>query len=138
MFGNASGGSSAEIQAMRLLPLMTRLPGRRRGTGCAQATAAGHACFYQRGSWSGLRQLDRPAILTLTDDLGETHQVVLSSIMGDKAALSIGGVEVVERAQHVGNINLAFQHTAAGRITNLFCQPDKPLDFSDLSKGNEI
>jgi general secretion pathway protein A len=65
------------------------------GTGCAQARAEGHACFYQRGSWSGLRQLDRPAILTLTDDLGETHQVVLSSIQGDKAALSIGGVEVV-------------------------------------------
>ncbi len=65
-----------------------------RGTGCAQAEAAGYACFYQRGSWSGLRQLDRPAILTLTDEQGDTHQVVLSSIQGDKAVLSIGGVDV--------------------------------------------
>jgi general secretion pathway protein A len=64
------------------------------GTGCAQADAAGYACFYQRGSWSGLRQLDRPAILTLTDADGNTHQVVLTQILGDVAELSIAGVKV--------------------------------------------
>ncbi|NND37023.1 MAG: AAA family ATPase [Gammaproteobacteria bacterium] len=65
-----------------------------RGTGCAQAESAGYACLYQRGSWSGLRQFDRPAMLTLTDTEGNAHRVVLTQILGDQAELSIGGVTV--------------------------------------------
>ncbi len=63
-------------------------------SGCAQASAAGLACLYQRGSWSGLRQLDRPAILTLVDDNGDDHAVVLTAIHGETAELSIGGIRV--------------------------------------------
>ena len=48
----------------------------------------------QRGSWSSLRQLDRPAILVLTDSRGETHRVVLTALQGDRAELSIAGVSV--------------------------------------------
>jgi general secretion pathway protein A len=68
----------------------------RRGgrSGCAQAGDAGLACLYQRGSWAGLRQMDRPAILTLVDTAGDTHQIVLTAIMDDNAELSIGGVRV--------------------------------------------
>ncbi|MCH7820819.1 MAG: AAA family ATPase [Proteobacteria bacterium] len=62
---------------------------------CAQAEAAGFSCLRQRGSWSGLRQLDRPAVLTLTDNYGDTHHVVLTAIGGEVARLSIGGVSVV-------------------------------------------
>ena len=62
--------------------------------GCAQAGQAGLTCLYQRGSWSGLRQMDRPAILTLVDDGGNDHSVVLTAIFDDYAELSIGGVRV--------------------------------------------
>ena len=61
---------------------------------CAQAAAAGLACLYQRGSWSGLVQMDRPAVLTLVDAAGESHAVLLSAVYGDSAELSIGGVSV--------------------------------------------
>lgn len=63
-------------------------------SGCAQASDAGLTCLYQRGSWAGLRQMDRPAILTLVDAEGDTHEVVLTAIMDDNAELSIGGVRV--------------------------------------------
>ena len=63
-------------------------------SGCSQASAAGLACLYQRGSWSGLRQMDRPAILSLVDNNGHSHEVVLTAIHGEAAELSIGGVTV--------------------------------------------
>ena len=62
--------------------------------GCAQAGDAGLTCLYHRGSWAGLRQMDRPAILTLIDDSGASHQVVLTAIIGDNAELSVGSVRV--------------------------------------------
>ena len=61
---------------------------------CSQAGEVGLACLYQRGSWSGLKQIDRPAVLTLVDDNGDSHDVVLTAIYGDTAELSIGGVRV--------------------------------------------
>ncbi len=61
---------------------------------CAEATSLGYSCLSHRGSWSGLRQLDRPAILQLVDQTGRTHHVVLTSISGERAELSIGGVSV--------------------------------------------
>ncbi len=63
-------------------------------SGCAQAGDAGLTCLYQRGSWTGLSQMDRPAILTLIDDDGNDHDVVLTAIFGDNAELSVGGVRV--------------------------------------------
>ena len=63
-------------------------------SGCDMAQGAGYACLIQRGSWSSLRQLDRPAILTLTDSLGKKHHVVLEALQGDRARLSIAGVSV--------------------------------------------
>jgi general secretion pathway protein A len=62
--------------------------------GCAKASDSGLACLYQRGSWSGLRQMDRPAVLTLVDSDGNNHDVVLTGITGDNAELSLGGVRV--------------------------------------------
>ena len=71
---------------------------------CTQAVEAGLACIYQRGSWSGLRQLDRPAMLSLVDSNGETHQVVLTAIHGDNAELSIGGVIVTHPIIEVSSV----------------------------------
>ena len=62
--------------------------------GCGMATSAGYACLTQRGSWSSLRQLDRPAILAITDNRGRKHHVVLEALQGDTAQLSIAGVSV--------------------------------------------
>lgn len=61
------------------------------GTGCAQAEAQGLSCLFQRGSWNVVRQLNRPAMLTLMDSTGDTHQAVLTAIDGKVAELSIGG-----------------------------------------------
>ena len=62
--------------------------------GCEMAQSKGYACLIQQGSWSSLRQLDRPAILTLTDSRGRTHHVVLKGLDGDRAEISIAGVNV--------------------------------------------
>ena len=63
-------------------------------SGCKQAADAGLVCLYQRASWTGLEQMDRPAILALVDDDGNSHDVVLTAIFGNTAELSIGGVRV--------------------------------------------
>lgn len=57
---------------------------------CAQAAKAGLSCLEQRGSWAQVRTLDRPAILTLTDERGRRHRVVLSSLDDRTATLDLG------------------------------------------------
>jgi len=72
--------------------------------GCSQAAAAGYECLFQRGSWSGLKQFDRPAILTLVDSRGAAHNVVLVSVAGETAELSIGGVTVTHPVSQVSDL----------------------------------
>jgi general secretion pathway protein A len=57
---------------------------------CGQAQKAGLACLEQRGSWAQVRALNRPAILTLTDDQGQRHRVVLSALDDQSATLDLG------------------------------------------------
>ncbi|MDX1403524.1 MAG: AAA family ATPase [Woeseiaceae bacterium] len=61
------------------------------GSACDQARAQGFSCYFQRGSWNGIRQLDRPVVLTLTDSSGATHQPVLVGLGDDDVELLIGG-----------------------------------------------
>lgn len=77
-----------------------------RGTvnACSQAAAAGLACLSSRGSWNGLRQLNRPAILTVIDDSGDSHEIVLTGIQGDAADLSIGGVAVTHPVSELSDL----------------------------------
>ena len=63
--------------------------------GCEQAESRGFGCVRQRGSWTSLKQLDHPAMLTLIDSGGDTHRIVLTATDGASAALSIAGVDVV-------------------------------------------
>ena len=77
---------------------------RRGERGCSQAAAAGLECLFQRGSWSGLKQFDRPAVLTLVDKRGATHRVVLTAIEGETVELSIGGVPVTHRVDEVSEM----------------------------------
>ncbi|HLU05240.1 MAG TPA: AAA family ATPase, partial [Woeseiaceae bacterium] len=60
-------------------------------TACQQAEAKGLSCYFNRGSWSGIRQLDRPVMLTLTDSQGDTHQPVLVSLTDGAGELAIAG-----------------------------------------------
>jgi len=52
---------------------------------CEQALEQGLECVYQKGSWGQLRILNRPVILSLTDDTGRAHQVVLTSLNDSSA-----------------------------------------------------
>jgi general secretion pathway protein A len=61
------------------------------GRGCDQAARQGLECLFQKGSWAQLRTLNRPAILTLTDDVGRTHQVLLSRLDDESATFDLGG-----------------------------------------------
>jgi len=72
--------------------------------GCTQAAEAGLACFDQRASWASLAQMDRPAILTLVDDTGNSHEVVLTAIRDGTAELSIGGVTVTHPVADIAAI----------------------------------
>ena len=74
------------------------------GNACNRILAAGYECLGQRGSWNSLRQLDRPAILTLTDGQGDAHRVVLTAIQSDRAELSIAGVSVSHRLDAVSEL----------------------------------
>lgn len=62
-----------------------------RGRGCDQAARQGLECLFQKGSWAQLRTLNRPAVLTLTDDVGGTHQVVLTRLTDESATIALGG-----------------------------------------------
>jgi len=56
-----------------------------KGRPCNQALQQGLECVYQQGSWGQLRTLNRPAILTLIDDAGNAHQVVVAGLDGEAA-----------------------------------------------------
>ena len=58
---------------------------------CQQAEVLNLRCWFQRGSVTYLRSLDRPAILNLIGAEGEQHQVVLRHMDADTASLAFGG-----------------------------------------------
>jgi general secretion pathway protein A len=61
---------------------------------CAQAARAGLACLEQHGSWAQVRMLNRPAVLTLTDERGRRMFVVLTALTDRTATLAWGDREV--------------------------------------------
>ncbi|MEM7500717.1 MAG: AAA family ATPase [Pseudomonadota bacterium] len=58
------------------------------GNGCTQAQSQGLSCLWQRGSFSVLRQLDRPAVLTLISNTGLTYEAVLIALSDETAELA--------------------------------------------------
>ncbi len=57
---------------------------------CQQAETHDLRCWFQRGSLTYLRRLDRPAILSLIGETGEQYQVVLQELDADTAGLALG------------------------------------------------
>jgi general secretion pathway protein A len=86
----ANGANTTDVAAFRrLLSLWGTAMADDRDP-CGQAEKAGLACLEQRGSWAQVRALNRPAILTLTDDQGQRHRVVLSGLDDNFATLDLG------------------------------------------------
>ena len=63
---------------------------RQEGPACRQVAAQGLSCLSQRGTWTVLRQLDRPVLLTITDADGNSYRPVLISLDESTAELSFG------------------------------------------------
>jgi len=69
---------------------------------CTQATTLGMECYVQRGTFADLRLFNRPAILTVNDARGRSHQVVLAALDDDRAIVSLGGAP---RAVRLGELS---------------------------------
>ncbi len=72
---------------------------------CEQARAAGLACLSSTdGSLAGLRRIDRPAILSLTDTEGSEHQLVIRALGSREAELASRGethtVDIADLTRH--------------------------------------
>ncbi len=74
-----------------------------KGRPCGQAQQQGLECVYQQGSWGQLRTLNRPAILTLIDDAGNAHQVVVAGLNSETAKVRAAGSD----ARHLHRIAVA-------------------------------
>ena len=92
----ANADSTTEAGAFRRLLALwgTVLTGDR--DPCGQAAKAGLACLDQHGSWTQVRMLNRPAVLTLTDQRGARHHVVLTALDDHVATVTVG-----ERSERV-------------------------------------
>jgi general secretion pathway protein A len=66
------------------------------GQACEVVQETGLRCLYEQGSWRQLVNLDRPAILSLTDPNGDRHQIVLSGLGSAGTAILIAGDERIE------------------------------------------
>ncbi|HEY4367957.1 MAG TPA: AAA family ATPase [Steroidobacteraceae bacterium] len=64
------------------------------GRPCDQALQQGLECVYQQGSWGQLRTLNRPAILTLIDDSGNAHQVVIAGLSDGNASVDLKSAQL--------------------------------------------
>ncbi|MGH8236856.1 MAG: AAA family ATPase [Steroidobacteraceae bacterium] len=83
------GRTTTETAFMQLFALWGAKFDAAKGRPCNQAQQQGLECVYQQGSWGQLRTLNRPAILTLIDDAGNAHQVVLAGLDSEAAQLRL-------------------------------------------------
>jgi len=86
----ANAGSTGDAAAFRRLLSLWGTAMTEDRDPCGQAQKAGLACLDQRGSWAQVRELNRPAILSLTDGEGQKHRVVLTGLDDRYATLSLG------------------------------------------------
>jgi general secretion pathway protein A len=81
--------TSTETAFAQLFALWNATFDAAKGRPCNQAQQQGLECVYQQGSWGQLRTLNRPAILTLIDDAGNAHQVVIAGLGSDAAQVRL-------------------------------------------------
>jgi general secretion pathway protein A len=58
---------------------------------CEQAQQHELFCLFQRGSLAQIQQMNRPVILTLQDNTGATHEVVLATLTDTSAGIRLAG-----------------------------------------------
>ena len=102
--GELDSGQGADTGIAALLSLWGIDYDAAAGSACGLAGAQGFSCYFQRGSWNGIRQLDRPVVLTLTDSQGQTHQPLLVSLDDDVAELSLGGTPMTFPVDEVSDL----------------------------------
>jgi general secretion pathway protein A len=66
------------------------------GQPCEAILEVGLQCLYEQGSWRRLVNLNRPAILSLTDPGGASHQVVLGGLGNGGTAVLLAGEQRIE------------------------------------------
>jgi general secretion pathway protein A len=75
------------------------------GEPCQAAQVIGLRCYPGSGGFAELRQLDRPALLTLHDASSTAYYALLTAVTDTSALLQIGGVEqrvsLVQLAAHI-------------------------------------
>jgi len=72
------------------------------GTPCYYAQTKGLACTHERSGIQGLRQLNRPAVLTLYDDLNQEQYVTLVELGKKTAKIAMAGkIQVIPLEQLV-------------------------------------
>ena len=88
------GRSEAEMKTSAHRALFARWGveylGGKDGAPCDQARGAGLECLVGKGSLVDLRQMNRPAVLTLSDGKGTTYYGLLTGLRGDVATFRIG------------------------------------------------
>ncbi len=90
LFSEETGATDTDSAFATLFGLWGLDYNRSSARACEQAKGGGLHCLFQRGSLAQVRSLNRPVILSMRDDDGEQHQVVLSGLDDDRAFLSIG------------------------------------------------
>jgi len=60
-------------------------------TGCERAAQVGLRCLFESGTWSNLRQLNRPAIVELVDETGLRHHLPVERLTGERVTLLLMG-----------------------------------------------
>ncbi len=90
--GNLTGTDAAMRSLLRLWDVNLDA---RRGPPCEQIRSRNLKCEFQVGSWKLLQQLDRPAILSLVAPGGDTHQVVVERLEGNRAHVMLGSTRYV-------------------------------------------
>ncbi|HID82772.1 MAG TPA: AAA family ATPase [Chromatiales bacterium] len=58
---------------------------------CEKAAQVKLDCIYRKGSFAELTGYDRPAVLEITDQQNNRHQILLSAIQGENAEIIIDG-----------------------------------------------
>lgn len=59
---------------------------------CTSLGSYGLSCLQQRGSWNLLKQLDRPAVLTLVDSSGNSYEAVVTALDESDVEFTVNGV----------------------------------------------
>lgn len=93
------------------------------GTACNQAATQGLSCLYQRASWAVVRQLNRPAMLTLTDTDGTSYYPVVTAVGEDTVELAFGDARRTYPEDEVTDLwfgqYLLLWRPPHGRVTSL-------------------